>query len=87
MPHNKIRANVAVADQAIAPFFVRRVEQFIEQHAGDDIALADLTDMQISPIQVRPHNYCGSSPPWLHPPRCAEQCSGFYQHGGALERT
>jgi hypothetical protein len=32
MPHNKIRANVAVADQAIAPFFVRRVEQFIEQH-------------------------------------------------------
>jgi hypothetical protein len=43
MPPNKIRANVAVADQAIAPFFVRRLEQFIEQHAGDDIALADLT--------------------------------------------
>jgi len=42
MPHNKIRANVAVADQAIAPFFVRRVELFIEQHAGDNIALADL---------------------------------------------
>jgi hypothetical protein len=45
MPHNKIRANAAVADQAIAPSFVRRVEQLIEQHAGDDIALADLTDV------------------------------------------
>jgi AraC-like DNA-binding protein len=43
MPHNKLRAIGAVADQAIAPFFVRRVEQFIEQHARDDIALADLT--------------------------------------------
>ena len=43
MPHNKIRAIGAAADRAIAPFFVRRVEKFIEQHALDDIALADLT--------------------------------------------
>jgi AraC-like DNA-binding protein len=40
IPHNKIRA---IADQAITPFFVRRVEKFIEEHALDDIALADLT--------------------------------------------
>ena len=43
MPHNKIGAIRAVAGQAIAPFFVRRVEQFIEHHARDDIAIADLT--------------------------------------------
>jgi AraC-like DNA-binding protein len=43
MPHNKIRAIGAAADRAIAPFFVRRVEKFIEEHARDAIALADLT--------------------------------------------
>jgi len=43
MPHNKMRAIETGADHAIAPFFVRRVEQFIEEHARDDIALADLT--------------------------------------------
>src|SRR5215471_14044321 len=43
MPHNRIRAIGAAADRAIAPFFVRRVEKFIEEHALDDIALADLT--------------------------------------------
>jgi hypothetical protein len=40
MPHNKVRTIGAAADQAIAPFFVRRVEKFIEEHALDDIALA-----------------------------------------------
>jgi hypothetical protein len=30
---------------------------------------------------------CGSSPPWLHPPRRAEQYSAFYRGGSALERT
>src|SRR5215471_7250394 len=42
MPHNKTRA-IEAAGQATAPFFVRRVEQFIEEHARDAIALADLT--------------------------------------------
>jgi AraC-like DNA-binding protein len=41
MPHNKTRA-IEAAGQATAPFFVRRVEQFIEEHARDAIALADL---------------------------------------------
>jgi AraC-like DNA-binding protein len=43
MPHNKTRSIETGADQAIAPFFVRRVEQFIEEHARDDITLSDLT--------------------------------------------
>jgi AraC-like DNA-binding protein len=42
MPHNKTRA-IEAAGQTTAPFFVRRVEQFIEEHARDAIALADLT--------------------------------------------
>jgi AraC-like DNA-binding protein len=42
MPHNKTRA-IEAAGQTTAPFFVRRVEQFIEEHARDTIALADLT--------------------------------------------
>ena len=42
MPHNKTRA-IETAGQTTAPFFVRRVEQFIEEHARDAIALADLT--------------------------------------------
>jgi AraC-like DNA-binding protein len=43
MPHNKKSAIEATAKQPIAPFFVRRVEQFIEQHARDAITLVDLT--------------------------------------------
>jgi AraC-like DNA-binding protein len=43
MPHNKTRAIEAAADQLLAPFFVRRVEQFIEEHARDMITLTDLT--------------------------------------------
>jgi AraC-like DNA-binding protein len=43
MPHNKNRAIEAAAHYPIAPFFVRRVEQFIEEHARETIALADLT--------------------------------------------
>ena len=42
MPHNKQRAIEAV-NQPTAPFFVRRVEEFIEEHARDPITLADLT--------------------------------------------
>jgi AraC-like DNA-binding protein len=42
MPHNKTRA-IEAEGQTTAPFFVRRVEQFIEEHARDAIALADLT--------------------------------------------
>lgn len=42
MPHNKTRA-IEAQGQTMAPFFVRRVEQFIEEHARDAIALADLT--------------------------------------------
>src|SRR5262249_47527544 len=42
MPHNKTRA-IEAAGQTTAPFFVRRVEQFIEEHARDAITLADLT--------------------------------------------
>ena len=34
---------IETAGQTAAPFFVRRVEQFIEEHACDAIALADLT--------------------------------------------
>jgi AraC-like DNA-binding protein len=45
MPHNKMRAIGDAADRAIAPFFVRRVEKFIEEHARDDIALEDLTGL------------------------------------------
>jgi transcriptional regulator GlxA family with amidase domain len=43
MPHNKTRAIEAAADRPGAPFFVRRVEQFIEEHARDMITLTDLT--------------------------------------------
>jgi AraC-like DNA-binding protein len=43
MPHNKKRAVEAAANRPIAPFFVRRVEQFIAQRARDAITLADLT--------------------------------------------
>jgi AraC-like DNA-binding protein len=42
MPNNKQRA-IEAASQPAAPFFVRRVEQFIEEHARDTIALVDLT--------------------------------------------
>ena len=42
MPHNKLHA-IEAAGQATAPFFVRRVEQFIEEHARDAVVLADLT--------------------------------------------
>jgi AraC-like DNA-binding protein len=42
VPHNKTRA-IEAAGHTTAPFFVRRVEQFIEEHARDAIALADLT--------------------------------------------
>jgi AraC-like DNA-binding protein len=42
MPHNKSHA-IDTAGKATAPFFVRRAEQFIEEHACDAIALADLT--------------------------------------------
>jgi transcriptional regulator GlxA family with amidase domain len=42
VPHNKTSA-IEAAGQTTAPFFVRRVEQFIEEHARDAIALADMT--------------------------------------------
>jgi AraC-like DNA-binding protein len=42
MPHNRSRAIEAIADRPIAPFFVRRVEQFIDEHARDAIGLVDL---------------------------------------------
>jgi AraC-like DNA-binding protein len=42
MPHNKMRAVEAPAS-SIAPFYVRRVEQFIEEHVREAIALADLS--------------------------------------------
>jgi AraC-like DNA-binding protein len=42
MPHNKQRA-IEAMNQPTAPFFVRRVEQFIQEHARDPITLADLT--------------------------------------------
>jgi transcriptional regulator GlxA family with amidase domain len=42
MPHNRSRAIEAAADRPVAPFFVRRVEKFIEEHARDPIGLADL---------------------------------------------
>jgi AraC-like DNA-binding protein len=42
MPHNKQRA-IETVNQPTAPFFVRRVEEFIEEHARDPITLADLT--------------------------------------------
>jgi AraC-like DNA-binding protein len=41
IPNNKQRT-IEAASQSAAPFFVRRVEQFIEEHAADAIALADL---------------------------------------------
>ena len=41
MPNNKRRA-IEAASESTAPFSVRRVEQFIEEHARDAIALADL---------------------------------------------
>jgi AraC-like DNA-binding protein len=42
MPHNKSRAIAAAADRPAAPFFVRRVEQFIDEHARDAIGLPNL---------------------------------------------
>jgi AraC-like DNA-binding protein len=42
MPHNKSRAIAAAADRPVVPFFVRRVEQFIDEHARDAIGLPDL---------------------------------------------
>jgi AraC-like DNA-binding protein len=44
MPHNKILA-VEPAASPVAPYYVRRVERFIEQHARDSIALEDLTSV------------------------------------------
>jgi AraC-like DNA-binding protein len=41
MPHNRTAA-IESPGRSIAPFFVRRVEQFIERHARDTIVLADL---------------------------------------------
>jgi AraC-like DNA-binding protein len=41
MPNNKQRT-IEAASESAAPFFVRRVKQFIEEHARDAIALADL---------------------------------------------
>jgi len=45
MPHNKTRAIEAAGQATASPFFVRRVEQFIEEHARDAIVLADLTSV------------------------------------------
>jgi len=42
MPHNR-KAAIEAPGRSIAPFFVRRVEQFIEEHARDPIVLADLS--------------------------------------------
>jgi AraC-like DNA-binding protein len=42
MPHNKTRA-IEAAARPMAPFFVRRVEKFMEEHAREVIALADLS--------------------------------------------
>jgi AraC-like DNA-binding protein len=42
MPHNGTLA-VEPAVSSVAPFYVRRVEQFIERHARDPVALEDLT--------------------------------------------
>jgi AraC-like DNA-binding protein len=42
MPHNKTRV-VEAATRPKGPFFVRRVEQFIKEHACDAITLADLS--------------------------------------------
>lgn len=42
LPHNKT-PEIEAAGRTTAPFFVRRVEQFIEEHARDAIALAHLT--------------------------------------------
>jgi AraC-like DNA-binding protein len=42
MPHNRMRA-LESATWPGAPFFVRRVEQYIEEHAREAIALGDLT--------------------------------------------
>jgi AraC-like DNA-binding protein len=42
MPHNKQQA-IEALNQPTAPFFVRRVEQFIQEHARHAITLADLT--------------------------------------------
>jgi AraC-like DNA-binding protein len=44
MPHNKQRAIEAV-HRPTAPFFVRRVEEFIRGRARDPITLADLTEI------------------------------------------
>jgi AraC-like DNA-binding protein len=44
MPHNKSRA-IEKASKATAPFFVRRAEHFMEEHARDAIVLADLIDV------------------------------------------
>ncbi len=41
IPHNKQRALEAAAS-SVAPFFVRRAEQFIEENARNDIDLAEL---------------------------------------------
>ena len=44
MPHNR-KAAFEGHGRSIAPFSVRRVEQFIEQHARNPIALADLSSV------------------------------------------
>jgi AraC-like DNA-binding protein len=44
MPHNR-RLALEPAASGAAPFYVRRVERFIEQHARDPIALEDLTSI------------------------------------------
>jgi AraC-like DNA-binding protein len=50
MPHNKSHA-IDKAGKGTAPFFVRRAEQFIEEHACEAIALADLTG--VAGVSVR----------------------------------
>jgi AraC-like DNA-binding protein len=42
IPHNRTRA-IETMGETTSPFFVRRVEQFIEEHARDPIGLANLT--------------------------------------------
>jgi len=44
IPNNKQR-EIEAASQSAAPFFVRCVEQFVEEHARDTITLADLTGL------------------------------------------
>ncbi len=44
MPHNRSIA-VGTAVSPVAPYYVRRVERYIEHHAHDEIGLSDLADV------------------------------------------